>query len=117
MNKLKWFSSKIRLICLVEGLGGLRYMDSIFLFQSPNFDSAFLKAIELGKKQEEEYKNSDNLLVKWKLKEIISLDTIQQNSLDGAEVYSEPVELHKDTPSYNFLQEFSPEESNPTQTI
>lgn len=117
MNNINWFSSKIRLVCLVEGIGGLRYADSIFLFQSTDFDSAFRRAIELGKKQEEEYTNSDNQLVKWKLKEIISLDIIQENSLDGVEVYSEPVEIQKNTLPYSFLQEFTPERSTPTQTI
>lgn len=72
--------------------------------------------MELGKSQERSYLNADNQQVVWKLKEIISLDSIVAKSLDGAEVYSEPVDPGNDE-SIPFFSEFHPEKSQPTQTI
>jgi hypothetical protein len=91
-------------------------MDSILLFKSENFDSASKRALELGQSLERNYLNGDNQQVIWKLKEIISLDLIGGNSLDGAEVYSEPVKIPSDEIT-TFLEKFEPEKSIPTQTV
>jgi hypothetical protein len=113
----QWFSTKIRLACLIVPKGLHSYMDSIFIFRCAGFEEAFLRALEIGKSRESRYMNSDQQLVEWKLKEIISLDIISSESLEsGTEVYSEPVEPlpSEQTLSYG---EFHPENSKPTQTI
>lgn len=115
MSEMQWFSTRIRLACIVEPKGLRRFMDSIYVFRSTNFDDAFRRAIDIGRSQEKSYLNDADELVEWKLKEIISLDLIRPQSLDGAEVYSEPVE-----PAANdFLIDnvLHPEDSNPTQTL
>lgn len=114
MSEMQWFSTKIRLACIVERKRLQRFMDSIYVFQSTDFDDAFRKAIDIGRSQEREYLNDAKDLVEWRLKEIISLDLIRPQSLDGAEVYSEPVE-----PAASDLIDnaFHPEDSNPTQTL
>jgi hypothetical protein len=71
----------------------MRYMDSIDVFRSTDVQTAFKRALELGKSQERPYLNVDQKKVMWKLAEVISLDMIAAESLDGVEVYSEPVEL------------------------
>ena len=53
--------------------------------------------------------------VVWKLPEVLSLDTIQAESLDGAEIYSEPVPAPDH--SWTIERDLHPEESNPTQTF
>ena len=116
MNQPGWFSTKVRLVCLIESIGAHRYMDSVYLFQSADFEAAFTRALELGRSQEKSYLNADNQQVVWKLKEVVSLDNIAAKSLDGAEVYSEPVDLGDDE-SIPFYSEFHPEKSQPTQTI
>ena len=116
MSELNWFSAKIRMACLIEPKGGHRYGDSVFLFQSTDFDSAFKKALEIGRQHEETYLNAEEQRVMWKLKEIISLDIIISKSLDGAEVYSEPVDLLPGE-SIPFNIKFHPEQSTPTQTV
>ncbi len=113
---LKWFSSKIRLVALVESLGSDLYIDSVFIFKADDFKDAFEKAIKLGKNQEEEYINANNKRVCWRLKEIISLDLIKQEELDGVEVYSEPIEIQTDKRE-PFDVVYHPEKSEPTQTI
>jgi len=116
MSDLQWFSSKIRLACLIENVGATRYQDSIFVFLAKNWEDALKVALELGRKQEEAYFNKDDERVHWKLKEVISLDLITASSLDGVEVYSEPVDLEENN-NISIDTEFSPERSDPTQTI
>lgn len=115
MSEMQWFSTRIRLACVIEPKGVQRFMDSIYVFRSTDFDDAFRKALDIGRSQEKNYLNDADELVEWRLKEIISLDLIRSQSLDGAEVYSEPVEpAASDFPSDNV---FHPEDSHPTQTL
>ena len=115
MSEMQWFSTKIRLACIIEPKGLRRFMDSIYVFRSTDFDDAFRKAINIGRSQEKSYLNDADELVEWRLKEIISLDLIKPQSLDGAEVYSEPVEP---AASDSLIDNgFHPEDSNPTQTL
>lgn len=115
MSEMQWFSTKIRLACIIDQKGLKRFMDSIYVFRGTDFDDAFQKALDIGRSQEKSYLNDAAELVVWRLKEIISLDLIGPQSLDGAEVYSEPVELTlSDFPGNNA---FRPEESHPTQTL
>jgi hypothetical protein len=116
MTDLRWFSAKARLVVLVEGTGATRYADSLFLFRSADFDSALQRAIELGKQQEKEYVGGEGKRVRFRLKEIVSLDVIPDDNLDGAEVYSEPVDLPPGE-SAPFDATFDPSRSRPTQTI
>ena len=46
-----WFSTKVRLVCLIEPIGAVRYMDSVYVFCSADFQTAFKRALELGKSQ------------------------------------------------------------------
>lgn len=115
MSEIQWFSTKIRLACIIEPKGLQRFMDSIYVFQSTDFDSAFRKALDIGRSQERSYLNEVDELVTWRLKEILSLDVIRRQSLDGAEVYSEPVEPAAS--DFRFSNVFCPEDSSPTQTI
>lgn len=111
-----WFSTNVRLICLIETLGSHRYNDSVFVFKSKDFDTAFQRALELGRSLESEFMNGDDQKVLWRLKEIISIDQIGDEFLDGAEVYSEPVEIPENEMT-DFSAQFEPEKSEPTQTI
>ena len=112
----RWFSAKVRLVCLIEPTGAVRYLDSVYVFRSVDFQTAFQRALELGKSQEKAYLNVDKKKVVWKLAEIVSLDMIAAESLDGAEVYSEPVDLApgESLPLHAALH---PEHSEPTQTL
>lgn len=116
MTSSHWFSTKVRLVLLLEEEGATRYMDSVFIFRASDFQGAFQRALELGRGQEQSYRNAEGQRVQWKLVRVISLDQIQSESLDGAEVYSEPVALSEGD-SIPFAAEFEPEKSAPTQTV
>ena len=111
-----WFSAKVRLVCLIEPTGAVRYMDSVYVFRSADFQTAFKRALDLGKSQERSYLNANNKRAEWKLVEIVSLDIIAAESLDGVEVYSEPVDLAPGD-AFPIDVELHPERSEPTQTI
>ena len=116
MTNSLWFSSKVRLVCLVEPKGATRFMESVFLFRAADFESAFIRALELGRRQEQTYANADHQTVWWKLASVISLDQIGPELADGVEVYSEPVPLPQGQ-EIPFHTEFAPEQSRPTQTV
>jgi hypothetical protein len=91
-------------------------MDSIHVFQAENFDEAMQRALVLGRGHEEEYVNSSQEQVRWRLKEIVSLDILRQGLSDGIEIYSEPVEPEP-TDRLDDEVTFNPEASTPIQTI
>ena len=113
---MSWFSTKVRIACLIEGQGAVDYMDSVYVFRAKDFEEAFQCAFKLGCSQEEEYLNFENRRVSWRFKEIISLDIIRSRAINGAEVYSEPVELAPGE-QIPFDAEFHPEDSKPTQAV
>jgi hypothetical protein len=113
----RWFSANIRLVCLIETEGAYRYMDSVFIFKDEDAKSAWAKAIQIGKSQENEVVNGFGQRVRWKLKEIVSLDRF---SLDSGEecikVYSETKEI-EDGVLIPFDSIFRPEDSVPTESV
>lgn len=116
MTSSHWFSTKVRLVLLLEEQGATRYMDSVFTFRATDFQGAFERALELGRGQEQTYANAEGRRVAWRLVRVVSLDQIASESLDGAEVYSEPVPLPEGE-VIPFAAEFEPEKSAPTQTV
>lgn len=100
---------------LIESQGADTYMDSVYVFHSHDWTTAFQRALELGKRQEEQYLNADNRRVRWRLQQIVTLDWLSTTSLDGAEVYSEPVTVEPNN-SIPFDALFEPEKSQPTRT-
>lgn len=113
---MSWFSAKIRVACLVDGVGLARYMDSVHLFIASDYANAMARALALGHAHEEEYLNADNVRVRWKLAAIVSLDSLGDELRDGIEVYSEPVEPSPEE-LVAFDHEFHPERSEPTQSV
>lgn len=111
-----WYSTKLRWVVLIQGEGANRYSDSVLVIDANDFDQAQQKALELGRRHEEEYTNADGQRVRWRLKEVISLDQLGETIHHGMEVYSEPVELDGGV-SIEFDAELYPERSQPTQTV
>jgi hypothetical protein len=88
----------------------------VHLLEAADFKEAFEKALSVGRSHEEEYRNGDNEIVRWKLKEVISLDILKNGIFDGCEVYSEPIPLANEV-SLLAESNLCPEKSFPTQTI
>src|ERR1022692_192760 len=54
-----WFSSRLRFAIIIETLGPVRYDDSVYLLRSTDFEDAFQRALETGRKNQKEYLNGD----------------------------------------------------------
>ena len=110
-----WYSARVRLVVLVGESGAAHYADSIFLFRSEGYDSAFRRALELGRGEEESYYNGDGARVAWRLKEILTLDELGTVLRDGAEVHYFSVPLGPDD-QMNADSQLNPEGSVPSNT-
>jgi hypothetical protein len=117
-----WFSARLRFAIMVEPEGAVEYADSVYIFQmkdeNENTDpwgEALRHAIRLGEQQETDYRNFKNRQVRWRLKEVTTLDMIRSTNLDGAEVYAEFVSLGEDE-KIPFDTLFHPATSCPEQT-
>lgn len=115
---MRWYSAKIRFVCLLENRGLIDRMDNIYVFRSKSFNFAFKKALQLAKKNEQEYKNKKGKIVRWRSEAVISLDEIFSRQIDGAEVYSIVVPVkRREQKSVTFNAEFNLKKSEPEQTL
>jgi hypothetical protein len=116
MNNVQWFSARLRLLILVENTGTVRVEDCVHVFRSHDWEPAFKRALQLGRSHEREFKNDAGERVRRQLHSIVTLDLIQSDDLDGAEVNSESsdpsVELQ-----LPFGTVFTPDRSEPAQSI
>jgi hypothetical protein len=104
------FSTALRLVCFIDD----RAVDaivSVFILMAEDWDSAFEKALEIGRGQERSYSNSTDELVLWRLAEIVTIDELS-GELDGREVYSDRVEPREG----DVLDSLDPSSSRPTQS-
>jgi len=116
MSSETWYSAKLRFVVMVEPVGGNTLNDCIYLFKAVDFPAAFQRAIAIGESAQKEYRNEEGQCVLWRFKEVISLDIIRANNLDGAEIYSEPIHLKKEE-IIPFETQFRPSTSKSLQTI
>lgn len=89
----RWFSACLRFVLYIAGVP-MRAEESVYVFTAPegDFDAAFRTALDLGRRAEEQYLNVDGEEVRWRLARVVTIDQIRRD-LDGAEVYSAPLEL------------------------
>jgi len=91
-------------------------MDCVHIFRAEEWDDALQRAIVLGREHEKEYRNAEGHAVRWRLMEVVSLDLIRSETLDGAEVHSTLTEIPS-ADAVAFDATFNPEESRPVQTF
>jgi len=115
MDHQNWYAAKLRFIVLLEKTGSEHVEDSLFLLRSDSFEAAFARALEIGRVAEREYVGGTGERVRWRLKEIVTLDVLQAAELDGVEVHSQFTPLTDDE-RYGFDHVFQPESSKPGQT-
>lgn len=110
---MKWFSACVRMVVLVEGSGTIDARESIFLLRAREYEDAFPAAVKLARQAlETEYENLDGQRVRWRVVRLITLDQIDREDLDGAEIWTrgcspEPGE------QFAFDQELRPEDHVP----
>ena len=109
----QWFSTQVRILCLIEGEGAVSQGESVHVFRAQDWESAFVRALELGRGHEQEYANGDGDLVRWRLDRVVTLDMLRVEDLDGVEVYSS---LSDVSGGPAFDSEFHPEDHPAVQS-
>jgi hypothetical protein len=115
MSAAEWFSAKLQFIALQEREPASLTMQTIILFQAADFTDALARAVAIGRRAQEEYGVHGGTKVRWRLREVLTLDMVPAPSADGTEVYSEFVDVDTQEP-IGWSAEFEPERSKPVQT-
>ena len=90
-------------------------MQSVFVFRSDGRDTAFERALTLGRQLEQVYRNAAGEEVRWRLARIVTLDELETTDIDGCEVYSEAADLDS-SELVGYDAGFEPDLHPPTQT-
>jgi hypothetical protein len=110
-----WFSAMLRMVVLVEGMGGSRRVRTVVLLRAADWSEAKERAFQRGLDAERSYAGGAGEQVRWRLESIETIDLLGEEMGDGREVYSEPVDLGV-SEAIAFDAEFRPEESEPGQS-
>lgn len=86
----RWYSAGLWLVIEVEGAGAMHLVRSIVVFRAKEFDDAGRRALALGLSMEESYRNDLGEEVRWRLKQVETVDRLGWWIRSGREVYSEP---------------------------
>ena len=103
----------MRIVCLIEGEGVTTQDEVVHTFRAAGWEEAFRRAIDLGRSHEREYLNGSGERVRWRLERVLTLDIVQSNDLEGAEVFSQRSDVSGGSP---FDSVFDPEKHTPGQT-
>jgi hypothetical protein len=100
---------------VIEGHGGVDAWDEVFLLRAEDRAEAFTRSLEIGTTREEAYTNANGEAVVWHFAEVVTLDRLRTNELDGAEVFSSVTAVPTGS---TVLSEhvFHPEDSTPGLT-
>jgi hypothetical protein len=104
----------VRLVVLVSEKP-VREAESVVLLRAPggDWDSAFERALTVGRGLERNYVNEDGEPVRWRLRNIRTLDELGTEIADGREVFFKADAISSDRV---MLAELRPEETRPGQT-
>jgi hypothetical protein len=116
MSELDWYSAQLRFVVMVESIGGDFFNDQVYLFKAKDFPDALERALSIGRAAEREYRNSNGELVCWRLMNVVSLDVLRTQELDGAEICANTIRLEP-SERIPWGTTFTPEASKPIQTI
>jgi hypothetical protein len=115
MTSQYWFSAMLRMVVLVDGIGGSRRVRSVVLLRATDWAEAKLRALQRGREEERSYVGGTGEQVLWRLEAIETIDLLGEEIADGREVYAEPVDVGIGE-AIAFDAEFRPEDSEPGQS-
>ena len=72
----RWYSSGLWLVIEVEGDGAMDLMRSVVVFRAKDFDDAGRRALTLGLEMEANYLNEFGQEVRWRLKQVETVDQL-----------------------------------------
>jgi hypothetical protein len=79
MTTKQWYRAHLRWAVMVEGKEGLRgWKESVYLFLSEDHDTAFRRALEIGRGHQDEHQEGRKW-VETRLADIVTLDNLGSN--------------------------------------
>jgi hypothetical protein len=111
-ESLLWFSAALHFVGRIEGIGSVDTMRSIVVFRSADFDTALLRALEIGRGMEASSASDRGGGVRWYFMEIETVDMLGEALEDGREVHSRILPIPSGF-AEEFPQTFAPEKSKP----
>jgi hypothetical protein len=82
----------------------LQFDEQLRLIQADDREEALHKAVQIGRKEEECFRNIKGELVRWIFRGVTHIHLMKQELYDGAELFSSTGEYPSDTtPQFNFL--------------
>jgi Domain of unknown function (DUF4288) len=115
---MEYFSARLLYIILVNnGRKKKRnhYDEVVIVFRARDFNSAFKRALQLGRAQETKYQNHRKQTVRWALVKIINLDCVAKK-IDGKEVASN-LYYHSGKTQIAPTTQFRPEKLKPQGSL
>jgi len=95
-------------------VGAVDSWDEIFAFRAADCSAAFERALAIGRNREESFVNEEGDRVVWRFAEVVTLDELRTDDLDGAEVYCAVLGAPSGDVPFNAV--FRPDESEPGMT-
>jgi Domain of unknown function (DUF4288) len=108
----------LRRVCLVEGKGLVAEETSVVVFRSDGLHDAKRRIVDISRGREERYVNVDGERVRWTVREIVTLDCLEEGDDlgDSREVYSKIEHLSQADASVPFDAAYRLEDAQPRQT-
>lgn len=86
---MTWYSAMLRSVVVTADPSTAETVKTLIVFAAEDRRDALAKALQLGRRGEETYKNPYGELVVWRLVAIETLDDLGTTIEDGQEVHSE----------------------------
>lgn len=102
---MNWFVAKIVMeISVGKSRSTLQFDEQIRLIKAADREEALHKAVQIGRQEEECFRNINGELVRWIFRGVTHIYLLRQELHDGAELFSSTGEYSSDTaPQYSFL--------------
>lgn len=110
-SMMRWCSAKLRMARMVESLGCDAMVDHVIVYRA-RIDEWLEPVLAIGRSLERAEPGKNR--VEWRLAEVLTIDVLRRQNLDGAEVHSEFVDMTPDN-AIPFASELHPETSTPVR--
>jgi len=114
VSDLSWYSATLRFYRVTAEMGRVGGEDAIFLFRARTFDDAVKRFLALGRSKEHSYFNLHNHELRVRFVGLVTVDYIEGDDLDGAEIVATPL-MERD-PSFSFDSPLDPDNYKFTET-
>jgi len=114
VDDLSWYSATLRFYSVTAEMGRVGGEDIVYLFRAPGFSQAVKKFLALGRSKEHSYVNSHGHQLRVRFVGLVTVDFIEDDDLDGAEIVSTP--LMEADPSFSFDTPLDPDNYEYTET-